>query len=91
MSWPPKPLFGSIRARLLLLLLGGLGTLMLALFLLLDFSSRPFRPRIAYQLGIASLERSPLPFSAASSLASWRDTVRKRSAATAFQKPSRQS
>src|SRR5690242_13693165 len=38
MSWPRKPLFGSIRARLLLLLLGGLGTLMLALFLLLDFS-----------------------------------------------------
>ena len=26
----------------------------------MNFSSRPFRPRIAYQLGIASLEKSPL-------------------------------
>lgn len=38
MSWLRSALFGSIRARLLLLLLGGLGTLMLVLFLLLDFS-----------------------------------------------------
>jgi len=38
MSWLRRALFGSIRARLLLLLLGGLGTLMFALFLLLDFS-----------------------------------------------------
>ncbi len=38
MSWLRNRLFGSIRARLLLLLLGGLGTLMFALFLLLDFS-----------------------------------------------------
>lgn len=38
MSWPRNLLFGSIRARLLLLMLGGLGTLMFALFLLLDFS-----------------------------------------------------
>ena len=38
MSWLRKALFGSIRARLLLLLLGGLGSLMFVLFLLLDFS-----------------------------------------------------
>lgn len=38
MSWLRDLLFGSIRARLLLLLLGGLGTLMFALFLLLDYS-----------------------------------------------------
>ncbi len=38
MSWLRKLLFGSIRARLLLMMLGGLGTLMFALFLLLDFS-----------------------------------------------------
>jgi len=38
MSWLRDLLFGSIRGRLLLLMLGGLGTLMLALFLLLDFS-----------------------------------------------------
>lgn len=37
MSWRSR-LFGSIHARLLLLLLGGLGTLMFVLFLLLDFS-----------------------------------------------------
>lgn len=38
MSWLRDLLFGSIRGRLLLLMLGGLGTLMFALFLLLDFS-----------------------------------------------------
>ncbi|HEU4670923.1 MAG TPA: ATP-binding protein [Dyella sp.] len=38
MSWLRSRLLGSIRARLLLLLLGGLGTLMFALFLLLDYS-----------------------------------------------------
>lgn len=38
MSWLRNVLLGSIRARLLVLLLGGLGTLMLALFVLLDYS-----------------------------------------------------
>ncbi len=38
MSWLRNLLLGSIRARLLLLLLGGLGTVLLTLFLLLDFT-----------------------------------------------------
>ncbi|TAL87708.1 MAG: sensor histidine kinase [Rhodanobacter sp.] len=38
MSWPAERLRGSIRGRLLLFLFGGLGALMLVLFLLLDFS-----------------------------------------------------
>jgi signal transduction histidine kinase len=38
MSWLADRLLGSIRGRLLLLLFGGLGALMLVLFLLLDYS-----------------------------------------------------
>lgn len=38
MLWLNRILLGSIRSRLLLLLLGGLGTLTLSLFLLLDYS-----------------------------------------------------
>lgn len=38
MSWLRSVLLDSIRARLLVLLLGGLGTLMICLFLLLDYS-----------------------------------------------------
>lgn len=38
MSWPSERLLGSIRARLLLFLCGGLGLLMLGLFALLDYA-----------------------------------------------------